>query len=84
MCWEDAQLQAAFSRREAGQVGSFRGAPASAPTREHMLVFVGNGEDSMRAGAAAAAAGGFQRTAILQGGLSAFARSATNQVRGGG
>ena len=45
-----------------------------------MLVFIGNSEDTMRAGAVAAAAAGFQRTAILQGGLPAFARSATNQV----
>ena len=74
------QLQAAFSSRDAARVGCFRALPAAAPTREFMLVFVGNSEDSMRAGAAAAATAGFQRTAILQGGLPAFARSTTNQV----
>ena len=61
-------------------MGRFGGTPASAPTREHVLVFIGNSEDSMRAGAVAAAAAGFQRTAVLQGGLPAFARSASNQV----
>ncbi len=74
------QLQAAFSSRDAAWAGRFGGVPAQKPTRDHVLVFVGDSEDAMRAGAGAAAAAGFQRTAILQGDLAAFSSSAHTQV----
>ncbi len=75
-----SQLQAALSSRDASWAGRFGGVPAQKPTRDHVLVFVGDSEDAMRAGAAAAAAAGFQRTAILQGGLAAFSSSAHMQA----
>lgn len=76
-----AQLQAALSSRDAAWAGRFGGVPAQKPTRDHVLVFVGDSEDAMRAGAGAAAAAGFQRTAILQGNLAAFSSSAHMQAR---
>ena len=74
------QLQAALSSRDAAWAGRFGGVPAQKPTRDHVLVFIGDSEDAMRAGAGAAAAAGFQRTAVLQGGLAAFSSSAHTQV----
>ena len=74
------QLQAALSSRDAAWAGRFGGVPAQKPTRDHVLVFVGDSEDAMRAGAAAAAAAGFQRTGVLQGGLAAFSSSAHMQA----
>ncbi len=82
MCVTCVQLQAAFSSRDAAWAGRFGGVPAQKPTRDHVLVFVGDSEDAMHAGAGAAAAAGFQRTAILQGDLAAFSSSAHTQVGG--
>ena len=80
MCVGWLQLQAAFGSRDAAWAGRFGGVPAQKPTRDHVLVFVGDSDDVMRAGAGAAAAAGFQRTAILQGDLAAFSSSAHTQV----
>ena len=51
------------------------------PGRDWLLVLVGTDADAMRAGAAGAAAAGFERTAVLDGGLQAFGQAALQQVR---
>ena len=48
---------------------------AAPPSRDYLLVFVGDGEEQPRIAAAAAAARGFQRTAVLEGGLESFSNS---------
>ena len=53
---------------------------ASPPTRDYMLVFVGDGEDQPTSAAAIASSKGYHRTAILEGGLEAFGSSVLSQV----
>ena len=53
---------------------------AAPPTKDYMLVFVGEGEDQPRAAAAIASTKGFERTAILEGGVEAFNSSVLAQV----
>lgn len=53
---------------------------AAPPSKDYMLVFVGEGEDQPRAAASIAASKGFERTAILEGGLEAFGSSVLSQV----
>ncbi len=50
------------------------------PQRDWLLVFVGAEPQGMRDGAAGAAAAGFERTALLDGGLQAFGQAALQQV----
>ena len=50
------------------------------PERDWLLVFVGTDADAMRDAAAGAAAAGFERTAVLDGGLQAFGQAALQQV----
>lgn len=54
---------------------------AAPPTRDYLLVFVGEGEDQPRAAAAIASTKGFERTAILEGGVEAFSSSVLAQVQ---
>ena len=53
---------------------------AAPPTKDYLLVFVGEGEDQARAAAAIASAKGFERTAVLEGGVEAFGSSVLAQV----
>lgn len=50
------------------------------PARDWLLVFVGDDADDMRAAAAGAAIAGFERGAVLDGGLQAFGQAALQQV----
>lgn len=54
---------------------------AAPPTKDYLLVFVGEGEDQPRAAAAIASSKGFGRTAILEGGVEAFSSSVLAQVQ---
>ena len=51
-----------------------------APGKDWLLVFVSNDMDAMRAAAAAAMAVGYERTAVLEGGVQALTQSAMQQV----
>ena len=53
---------------------------AAPPSKDYLLVFVGEGEDQPRAAAAIASTKGFERTAILEGGVEAFGSSVLAQV----
>ena len=52
-----------------------------APAKSWLLVFVSDDMDAMRAAAAAAAAAGYERTAVLEGGVQALSQGALQQVR---
>ena len=51
-----------------------------APGKDWLLVFVSDDMDAMRAAAAAAMAAGYERTAVLEGGVQALTQSALQQV----
>ena len=51
-----------------------------APAKSWLLVFVSDDMDAMRAAAAAAVAVGYERTAVLEGGVQALSRGALQQV----
>lgn len=51
------------------------------PARDWLLVFVGDTQEDMRTAAAGAAAAGFERGAVLDGGLQAYGQAALQQVR---
>lgn len=51
------------------------------PGKDWLLVFVSDDMDAMRAAAAAALAVGYERTAVLDGGVQALTQSALQQVR---
>ncbi len=51
-----------------------------APGKDWLLVFVSDDMDAMRAAAAAAMAVGYERTAVLEGGVQGLTQSALQQV----
>ena len=51
-----------------------------APAKSWLLVFVSDDMDAMRAAAAAAATVGYERTAVLEGGVQALSQGALQQV----
>lgn len=53
---------------------------APAPGNDWLLVFVSDDMDAMRAAAAAAVAVGYERTAVLEGGVQALTQGALQQV----
>lgn len=79
-------LQIALDEIEAVLAGGSSSWPArlrekaAPPSRDYLLVFVGEGEEQPRAAAAAASSKGFNRTAILEGGLEAFSSSVLSQA----
>ena len=52
----------------------------AAPSKDWLLVFVSDDMEAMRAAAAAAMAVGYERTAVLEGGVQALTQSALQQV----
>jgi len=72
-------VEQALNRNAAGWQARAPGAPV--PARDWLLVFVGDDADDMRAAAAGAAVAGFERGAVLDGGLQAFGQAALQQVR---
>ena len=72
-------MQQALAKRAAGWQSIFPETPA--PAKSWLLVFVSDDMDAMRAAAAAAAAAGYERTAVLEGGVQALSQSALQQVR---
>lgn len=72
------EVEQALSRNAAGWRARAPSAPV--PARDWLLVFVGDDADEMRAAAAGAAAAGFERGAVLEGGLQGYGQAALQQV----
>jgi hypothetical protein len=72
------EVEQVLSRKAAGWHGRAPGVPV--PARDWLLVFVGDTQEDMRAAAAGAAAAGFERGAVLEGGLHAYGHAALQQV----
>ncbi|BDA48044.1 probable thiosulfate:glutathione sulfurtransferase at C-terminar half [Coccomyxa sp. Obi] len=72
------EVEQALSRSAAGWRARAPSAPV--PARDWLLVFVGDDADEMRAAAAGAATAGFERGAVLEGGLQAYGQAALQQA----
>ena len=73
-----ADVQQALAKRAAGWHIAFPDTPA--PGKDWLLVFVSDDMDAMRAAAAAAVAVGYERTAVLEGGVQALTPGALQQA----
>ena len=73
-----ADVQQALGKKGAGWHNMFPDTPA--PGKDWLLVFVSDDMDAMRAAAAAALAAGYERTAVLEGGVQALTQSALQRV----
>ena len=71
-------VQQALVKRAAGWQSIFPDTPA--PGKDWLLVFVSNDMDAMLTAAAAATAAGYERTAVLEGGVQALTPGALQQV----
>ena len=71
-------MQQALAKKAAGWHNRFPDAPA--PSKDWLLVFASDDMDAMRAAAAAAVAVGYERTAVLEGGVQALTQGALQQV----
>ena len=71
-------MQQVLAKRAAGWQNMFPETPA--PAKSWLLVFVSDDMDAMRAAAAAAVAVGYERTAVLEGGVEALSQGPLQQV----
>ena len=71
-------MQQVLAKKAAGWQSMLPEAPA--PGNDWLLVFVSDDMDAMRAAAAAAVAVGYERTAVLEGGVQALTQGALQQV----